>query len=59
MEITETKQDFIYKNYTARTYFGEYGTHTDWFEGDVFISCYSVPEEIQEEHERAIEEVLY
>ena len=59
MEITETKQDFIYKNYTARTYFGEYGTHTDWFNGEDFISSDLVPEKIQDQHERAIEEVLY
>ena len=59
MQITETMQEFTYADYTARTYFGEYGTHTDWFKGEAFINSDLVPTEIEEQHEAKIEEVLY
>jgi hypothetical protein len=58
MEITETKQDFIIGEYTARTYFGEYGIHTDWFKGEEFIQSDLVPDDIQDEHDVKINEVI-
>ena len=59
MEITETKQDFVYGEYTARTFFGEYGTHIDWFKGEAFLKTEEIPNAIQEQHEKKIEEILY
>jgi hypothetical protein len=59
MEITETREDYIYENYTAHTYFGEYGAHTDWFKGEEFINEYLVPEHIQDQHNEKIQAVMY
>ena len=57
MEITETKYEFIFGEYTAHTYFGEYGEHTDWFKGEVFIATDLVPDEIQDQLNDEIEKV--
>lgn len=59
MKITETLEEYDYENYTARTYFGEYGTHTEWFKGNEFISEDLVPENIQDQHNEKIQAVMY
>lgn len=57
-EVTEVKYEWTFGDYSARTWFGaEYGTHTEWFKGEVFIDSTLVPENIQEQHEKKIEEV--
>ena len=58
MQITETMNEYKYDDYTARTYFGEYGVHTDWFKGDDSISSNSVPDSIQDKHDADINEVI-
>lgn len=55
MEITETMHEFTVGEYLARVYWGDYGTHTDWFKGDYFIKSDEVPEQIQENVDRMIE----
>ena len=57
-EVTEVKYEWTFGDYSARTWFGaEYGTHTELFKGEVFIDSTLVPENIQEQHEKKIEEV--
>jgi hypothetical protein len=58
MEITETKYEFVFGDYFARTYFGEYGAHTDWFHKDLFINGDLVPEEILAQHDQQCEELF-
>jgi hypothetical protein len=57
MEITETKYEFKFGDYFARSWFGEYGTHTDWFRGEEFINSDEVPDDIIELHELKCEEI--
>lgn len=57
MEITETMQEFLLGEYLARVYWGEYGTHTDWFKGDYGINSDQVPEDVQDKVDRMIEEM--
>jgi hypothetical protein len=58
MEITETKYEWQIGEYFARTWFGEYGTHTDWFKGEYGIATDLVPDEIKEQLDRKIEEIF-
>ena len=58
MEISETKHDFLIGEYTARVYWGDYGTHTDWFKGENFIKSEEVPDEVQDTVDRMIEEIF-
>jgi hypothetical protein len=58
MEISETKNEYKYDDYTARTYFGEYGVHTDWFKGQDSIKSDEVPDAIQDKHDADINEVI-
>jgi hypothetical protein len=58
MEITETKHEFALGDYLARVYFGEYGSHTDWFKGDYGIKSDEVPDDIQDKVDRMIEEIF-
>jgi hypothetical protein len=59
MEITETMNEYKYEDYTARTYFGEYGVHTDWFKGERYVKSEEVPDAVQDKHDSDINEVLY
>jgi hypothetical protein len=55
---TELKHEWQFGEYFARTWFGaEYGTHTEWFKGEVFIDTELVPANIQEQHQKKVDEV--
>ena len=56
MEITETKYEWQIGEYFARTWFGEYGTHTEWFKGEELIDSDLVPDSVLEAHEQLCEE---
>jgi hypothetical protein len=56
METTETKYEWQIGKYLARTWFGEYGTHTEWFKGEEFINSDLVPDLVLEAHEQLCEE---
>ena len=55
-EVTETKYEWKIDGYLARTWAGEYGTHTEWFKGDEFVDSSDVPDDIQEKHDDLCEE---
>jgi len=59
MEITETKHEFVIGEYTARVFWGEYGTHTDWFKGNDFLpQGEGVPEKVEDKVNEMIEEMF-
>lgn len=58
MEITEVKYEWQFGKYTALTWFGKYGTHTEWYKEDRFVDSDKVPVKILEQHEQKVEEVL-
>ena len=59
VETTETKYEIEYEGgYLARTYVGDYGTHTEWFKGDHFIETNLVPDHLIETNDEKIEEII-
>ena len=56
IEITETKYEWQIGEYLVRTYVGEYGIHNEWFKGDEFIASELVPESVEEQHNKLLEE---
>lgn len=56
MEITESKYEWQLGEYLVRTYVGEYGIHNEWFKGDEFIVSELVPESVEEQHNKLLEE---
>jgi hypothetical protein len=58
-QSTETKYEWQFGEYSAETYCGEYGVHTDWFKNDKPIANNDVPDDVYEAHESKVEEALY
>ena len=57
MEITEVKYEWIIGEFTARTFVGDYGVHTDWFKNDEFIDSNSVDDVVPDSVYTAWEEL--
>jgi hypothetical protein len=56
MDVTETKYEWRFGDYSVQTYVGEYGVHAEWFRGDNDIDSNDVPDIVMDAYEQLCEE---